>query len=257
MPDNEPKKAAALEMHYHNNCLRDAHRTCKGSQTDTESSEDLVERLCDMEILMHLQSCICNEPFRTNMSAINKKYLEIRKNNNAKEVSDKQQKHLKSLIEANLPEIEFIKLPNKRESEVLQHRKTVGEAVDLTITFDLDGLGETMSICSVVEILRKELLEYRDKWSFTGDLTSGYKKPPVTSFFLKMLLFGKNASTSKRASEIESVVESLGQLLLFNTASKRQVRYKPKTEDATFRHNAELPLTIALPLTIHQLERKS
>ena len=30
---------------------------------------------------------------------------------------------------------------------------------------------------------------------------------------------------------------------------------KPKIEDARFRHKAELPLTIALPLTIHQLER--
>ena len=68
-------------------------------------------------------------------------------------------------------------------------------------------------------------------------------------------MFGKNASTSKRASEIESVVESIGLLLLFNTASDRQVRYKPKIEDARFRHKAELPLTIALPLTIHQLER--
>ena len=116
-----------------------------------------------MEILMHLQSCICNETHRTNMSTLNKKYLEIRENNMAKEVSGQQQKHLKRLIEANLPEIEIIKLPNKKESAVLQHRKLVGEAVDLAIIFDLDGLGETMSICSVAEILHKELLEDKDQ----------------------------------------------------------------------------------------------
>ena len=73
LPDDEPKKAAALEL----------HRTCNRSQVDSNST-DRVDRLCDLEILMHLQSCICNEPFRTNMTSLNKKYLEIRRKNNAR-----------------------------------------------------------------------------------------------------------------------------------------------------------------------------
>ena len=253
LPDDKPRKAALYELHYHNNCLRNAHRTCKSPQNVCHNG--LVESLCDLEILIHLQSCMSNEPFRTDMSSLNTKYMEIRKNNNARPKSERQHKHLKSLINTNLPEVEFTKLPDMRKSQELHHSKKVGEAVDLAISFDFDGLGETMNICSLDKNLRNELLDYRNKWSFTGDLTKGYEKPPLISFFLKMLLFGENAGTSERLSQIESTVDSVGQLLLFNTATNRQVKYKPKAENSVFRHSADVTLTIGLLLSIHQLER--
>ena len=70
-----------------------------------------------------------------------------------------------------------------------------------------------------------------------------------------MLLFGKHASTSTRSSQIASVGNSLGQLLLFNVTTDRQVTHKAKAEDVPFRRNVDVPLPIALPLSIHQLCR--
>ena len=96
LPDDIPLKAFNIKIHYHNNCLRDAHRTCKVS--NFEFSEDAVEELCNFEILMHLQSYICNEQFRTDMPSLNSKYLDIRRERGANEVPEKQQKNLKALI---------------------------------------------------------------------------------------------------------------------------------------------------------------
>ena len=198
---------------------------------------------------------VFNYSFKIKNTDINKRYVELCRENGAREASQKQGKYLKNLVQTNLPQISFTKRLDRRKSEVLQHQSKLGETIDLSMTYDFDGLGETMKMCSVAEKIRKELLEYKSKWSFNGDLTSGYQKPPLTYFFLKMLLFGKHATNSKRAAEISSVVDCLGQLLLYNVATDRQVRHKPKTEDATFRHPVDVPLPIALPLSIHQLVR--
>ena len=74
LPDDIPLKAFNIKIHYHNNCLRDAHRTCKVS--NFEFSEDAVE----------------------DMPSLNSKYLDIRRERGANEVPEKQQKNLKALI---------------------------------------------------------------------------------------------------------------------------------------------------------------
>ena len=246
---DDPGYSAAHELHYHNNCLRDAHRTCK-KKSDV-STEQLIKRVCDMQIFVYLQSCLSTPPFRTDLSSLNLKYLEILKGNRVPFVSERQGKYLKNLIQKNLPEVTFTQLPNRRKSEVLQLPDKLGEAVDLSLSYDND-LKETMDILSIANLLQNELLASKDKWKFSGDLTSGFEKPLLLSFFLENLLFRKHDSNSRRTEEIQKIAEDIGQILLYNVTTDRQVKHDPKKESSSFRQRTETPLTVGLPLSVHQ-----
>ena len=65
-------------------------------------------------------------------------------------------------------------------------------------------------------------------------------------------MFGKHASNSNRSEEIQKIVEDIGQLLLYNVTTDRQVKHGPKKETSSFRHRVETPLTVGLPLCVHQ-----
>ena len=142
--DDDPGQASALELHYHNNCLRGDHHTCKDTQS--MSTEVMVANMCDTEILMYLQSSLSTEPFKIDMSSLNKRYVELCRENGAREASQKQGKYLKNLVQTNLPQISFTKRPDRRKSEVLQHQSKLGETIDLSMTYDFDGLGENENV---------------------------------------------------------------------------------------------------------------
>ena len=77
----DPKKAFPLELHYNSNCLRDAHHTRKkeGRISDDQTSDLGLRNLCDAQIIMYLQSCLCTEPFWTDVTTMNIRYNKIRK----------------------------------------------------------------------------------------------------------------------------------------------------------------------------------
>ena len=100
----------------------------------------------------------------------------------------------------------------------MQRKERLEEAVEFYITNNKE-LNESMEIYSLAMKIRKELLEYKDKWSFSGDLTTGYQKPSLLSFLLQTMLFGKHAAASSRSPDINKVVEDVGRVILFNTAA--------------------------------------
>ena len=56
-----------------------------------------------------------------------------------------------------------------------------------------DELRESMEIFSAGMRIRNELLKYKNKWKFSGSLTSTFEKPLQLSFLLQTILFGKHA----------------------------------------------------------------
>ena len=81
LSDNDPSDAKALELHYHDNCLRDADRTCK--ITSDMSSAQLIRKVYHAQILLFLQSSLLTPPFRLDMSSLNANYLLILDENKA------------------------------------------------------------------------------------------------------------------------------------------------------------------------------
>ena len=57
--------------------------------------------------------------------------------------------------------------------------------------------------------IRRELLVFESKWNFSVDLSVGYQKPPMLSFMLQTLLFGKHGPNSKKSAKIACVVENI------------------------------------------------
>ena len=243
--DDDPAKAAALEFHYHRNCLVYAHRTCKSQLKDSGAS---MKDLCNTQILIFLQSCLNNDPFWTDMSTMNNKYLEICQDNGVPCVFEKQQKYLKTLVLKSFPDVSFIARPDRRKSEILQHKDGLGEAVDFYAKHHSVENSESMQILFVAKLIRQELLQYKDKWKYCGDLTSEYHKPPLLSFLLQYILFGKDATSSKRIGVINDTMNDLSQILIQNMVTDRQVKHDPKKINNSFRNKSELPVTIGLPL---------
>ena len=80
--------------------------------------------------------------------------------------------------------------------------------------------------------------------------------PPLTQLFLTHLWYGPYAENvgGKREAEVHKCVEIGCQFIVQNTHTDRQVKHKPK-EDTGFVRHVETPLSVGLPLTIHQRVR--
>ena len=61
--DDDSSEAATFSSLPYNSCLRDAYCSCKNTQYESPDAE--VEQLCKLEMLVHLQFCLTNEPFWT------------------------------------------------------------------------------------------------------------------------------------------------------------------------------------------------
>ena len=156
-----------------------------------------------MQILMYLQSCLTTEPYWTDMSTMNNKYFDIRIENNIPCESKKQRKYLKNLFKTNFPALKFTPRPDKRKSEVLQHKEGLGAAVDFFASRTSGARSESMEIYFVASLLRQELRQYKDKWKYSGKLTAEYHRPPLLSFLLQSMLFGQHAPRLQVRIELE------------------------------------------------------
>ena len=246
----DPGDASALEVCYHSNCLREAYRTCPSSPSD---GRNLVIDITDMQLIMFVKSELMSLGGHLDMITVYSKYKEMLHTNGIEGVSAKQGKYLKALIKKHIPEVTFVQPPHRNTSEILIMPDTLGAAVHDTLAHDTDT--DAASVMAVSHMLRKELLAFRGRWKFGSSAT--YEKPPLLSSFLLHLLFGKHALSSSseiRHLHIQKTVELLGQVLLQNIVSDRQVQHKPKGEKA-FTHDTETPLSVSLQLALHQKVR--
>jgi hypothetical protein len=253
---HQPGDAHAQEKWYHSSCLQDAHRTCSNDTGVDDAHDDMMRAISDVQIVMHVKSSLMsNAGLVLNMAEINNVYMSILKENNIENLRDNQRKYLKKLLSDRIPNITFVQPPQKNESERVLLSKSVGEAVDYATMKAPTAVLE--SLLEVTSAMRAELLNCRYGWKFSSDSSlSSWKNPPLTQLFLTHLWYGPYVENmgEKRDAEVKKCVEVGCQFIVQNTHTDRQVKHKPKY-DTGFVHHVETPLSIGLPLTIHQRVR--
>lgn len=251
---HQPGDAHAQEKWYHSSCLQDARRTCC-DHTDQDNTHDMMKAISDLQIVMYVKSTLMHDDgLVLSMTEVNNMYLSILKENNIESL-DNQRKHLKKLLSDRISNITFVQPPRKNESERILLSKSVGEAVDYATMKSPNAVLETL--LEAASILRTELLKYRYGWTFSNENSLlSWKNPPLSQLFLTHLWYGPYAEHvgGKRDAEVHKCVEVGCQFMVQNTHTDRQVKHKPK-QDTVFVRRVETPLSVGLPLTVHQRVR--
>ena len=244
--------AAANEMWYHRDCLRNVERQCYSFRFDCTGVDDnITKHMCDIEIVNAVK-CSLSSGAVLSMNDVNYEYLSTLTEHGVSVDSSDFKRHLKSLITENISTAEFVRPHRLNESEHIINSKTLSVAVGKVVPQDS---GETLSdIVRVTKLLRDELLNCKDKWHFTGNMS--FENPPMVAFFLKQLLFGTNAHSvsGKRDGAIKNTVSIVSQVLVQNVKSVKQVRHTPKS-GVGFVSHTETPLNIGLALSVHNKVR--
>lgn len=254
---HQPGDAHAQEKWYHSSCLQNARRTCSNDTGCIDNSPNNITKvISDDQIVKHVQTLFISDPeLVLNMSQINSMYMSIIKENNIEPLSGDQKKYLKQILCDRIPNIMFVQPPQKNESERVMLSKYLGKAVNYATTNAPNAVVD--SVLAAASAMRAELLECRNEWQFS-DYSSlqKWKNPPLTELFLTQLWYGSHTESAigKRDIEVSKCVEVGCQFLVQNSHTDRQVRHKPK-RDTAFLRRVETPLSVALPLTLHQRVR--
>ncbi len=195
-------------------------------------------------MLNHVRNVGPNEQQLT-MSDINAKYCEIANECNLTDVSNKQGKRLKGLIQKNLPDLQFIPNPVKKKSEYVMLPDDVSQCVSFNLTDNAAG-----HLARASRILRQVLLCDCTKWTFSGKFND-YELPSTLRIFLSQLLFGKQESDVVESchKHAKAMIEATAQVIVHNTMTDRQVRHVQKAASVAFVQDTQTPLSVGLSLS--------
>ena len=244
----EPGDASSQEIWYHKNCIVYAERTCRIDDDVNNKRYSIHHKLVDLEFVASVKLSLADGEV-LNMSDLNKKYICMLIEHGIPETSDNNKKYIKDLLTKCIENINFIRLPRRNESENLLLNGTISGAIDSFVdqysNWDSD-------LIRVTKMMRKELLDTRKKWKFSGKLNENIRNLPIPEFFLQQLLFGAHTLdvNGKRVIQIQQTVDMAIQILMQNVRTDRQTEYSSKT-DAGFVQKSQTSLSIGLPLTIH------
>lgn len=247
---HEPGDASAQEKWYHSSCLQDAVRGLP-DEDESKRNFEIRHQISDAQIIMFVEDYISTHG-SVSLTEINNEYAKILHDHKIEKALN-QKKYLKALIKDQIPNIEFVQPPRRNESEKVVMSKLVREAIDFTIMQDASATID--SALKLSRALRSELLAHREEWKFTGKLND-FNNPPILQFLLEQILLGPYSKhiTGRRDNEFHQTVDVLCQIILQNVKTDRQVKYKPKS-DTGFVKRAQTPVSIGLPLAVHQKVR--
>ena len=233
--------ASALEKWYHGFCFIDAQRSCE--KNDKYKTDKLYRYMCDCEIVVYVSESLLSDKSLT-MNEINDSYIASLNDKGIETLPDSNhKKHLKKLLEQNVPGIEFIRPFNMRHSHRVCLKSVVADIVESSI-----GAETTSMFDNITKVLRQEVLDCR-KWKFAGEFDT-WKNPKVLMFVLKQILFGPffNQLTGKRKEDAEKCIDVMCQIMCQNAKTDRQVKYKT---EHVFKQTVQTPLSVGVPLTAH------
>ena len=251
--------AVANDVMYHRDCLivckRKAEYIQKADQqySDSKSTRTIV----DMEFLAWLVQVFSDQSYQSNTNDLNSKYQEIMSNHGFQDhyFNTHFKKHIKELILDNLNGVLFVPSIRANSPETVCSSATVSFSVDALIKHSESDI---WVIHEAAKILRKSILS-TPNWKFTGNFTADMFCPPELTTFLKWMMFdNENKMTEFRKTEISRITDIVGQLIVGNCKTYRQVSYKgvqdPMKEKGFYQK--ESPLAIGTGLSIYSKTRK-
>ena len=150
------------------------------------------------------------------------------------------------MISERLPNAQVIKSLCKNEPDNLVLPTAVSIAMELRSAM-LDNDDTIDHLKNMANILRQEMMEYRNWYSFNGSCED-FGNPPLLQFFLTHLLFHRHVLKVSGIcnEEVDKVVDVACQFLIQNTRTDHQVKHQPKSEDG-FQQTVQTTLSIGLP----------
>ena len=150
--------AAALEKHYHRNCLQYAKRTCNRANVDDIT---VIRSLCDEEFLLIVQNTLVSDNVSVTMVELNDEYLSVLERYQVQVSSTgNYHKHLKNLITKCLLNIQVIKPVKKNEPEKVVLRASLSKATEYQ-SLMLDSEELIGNLKNIADILREEGLKIK------------------------------------------------------------------------------------------------
>ena len=246
----EPGDASVFEMWYHRDYLRRVERQCYSLKRDsTQIDESISKHICDIEIVNAVKCSLSLSPGAALiMNEVNDEYVSLLCEHGILFDKTDFKRHLKTLISENVTFAEFVKPKRCNESDHIISKNALSAAVDKVVPQYSDEALTDLAVAA--ESLRNELISYKNKWHFSGNVS--FEHPPMLSFFLKQLLFGKKSKciTGKRDIVMSKTVHIVSQVILQNVKTDKQVTHKP-ISDAGFVSRIETPISIGLSLSVH------
>ena len=249
--------AIANDVKYHRACLIDALRKSV-DRTNTKTKTYTKARIIsDIEILSMVKETISDENAVVTTNTIDAHYkkLLIKNGLRADELFVHYKKYLKTLILANIADVEFKSPCRKNEPERVCSTETSNVALDIVV----DSCSDSRSIEKMFDVaksIRKELNDH-ENWKFTGEFDD-FRHPTQLSMFMRWILLGPNSKAAiDKESPLNKNVEMVVQMIMQNTVSNRQANYTP-ADDFTARgtySKIETPLSVGLAINVHKQTR--
>lgn len=195
----------------------------------------------------------------TTMSEIELFYRNIAKGNGLEEEHTKSRKQIKSFIEEELEciGIQFSNPKRLHEAQRVSLKVTADVALSNAEEYFEDVENDMKTLLEAARILRKAAL-HNENWKFTGSLEGvnvGEVVPKKIGLFFKWCCQGRkhiNGHSGNHDTAVTSRALKLSQMLMYEILSPRQAS---NTTSNNIRHTRELPLQVAVGLTMHAATR--
>ena len=249
--------ALSRDIMYHKSCitaewqkwkLKTSQNPSKSIENDLKNPKDLKFLAAQIQFHSQLQEKInsgefvpINEAENDYECTMNQYNLSYTKNRSA----------LKDKIQESISNVEFTRPANRSKPSIIHSSEARRVAIS-----EVSQQDKVSTIFNCAKIVRKSI-EQSTPWKFTGSLKDQKEGiPNELVILLKWIIQGDTAATTKaRNEEIHQKCINLSQLILQAFKSKRQVSFKPKLAESTFRRKTETPLTLGISLHCYHSTR--
>jgi len=246
-------KILAQELYYHKLCDLDVWMAVNRT-VGRDDTQDRIRCLSNIQLVNTVKQLLNSSNDVLSISLLNDTYISILNRNGYLDTLKDYKRYIEKLIKSNLENIIFSS-KGGNQCNLVCSKKTVGKSVFSFKSNIEESLDEKMkNVERVACFIRKELISL-DKWNFEGDLNS-LAIPSATKLFLSSVMFGLSSSNSIPAKEakVESIMNTVYQVLVQNMKTDRQVNYDNKSEKV-LTSTVQTPLSMGIALYSHTLFR--
>ncbi|MES9880238.1 MAG: hypothetical protein ABW185_05080 [Sedimenticola sp.] len=245
--------AHAIDIRYHKNCWTShVFNVIRPSHSESHEADPVDEIAAKIEFLSAVDEAL-QGGIISNMSILQDEYENIRKQNNVPTPTIPRKK-LKTLLQEEIPDIEFHKPKRVNEPERVTIKQTTDKAVQIVEDMQKDTMANMKALYEVALFLRKAISKTK-VWKFTGALddTSAEHTPNELYSFFRWILQGprKILSNKTKSSEVDKRATTLAQNTVALYLSDRQVTNTSKTVHSV----RESPQQLAVGLSVRKETR--
>ena len=158
-------------------------------------------------------------------------------------------KYIKSLLQSNVSNVLFSRLPRRRKPENIHsdqlNKKLVNDHSNKADDF--------AAIFEVAKILRKDIMNLR-RWKFNGSFND-FKIPKSLTTLLKWVLVGPSPSFTNESAKKTTTkhnIKNIAQIIMRSTKSTKQIT---QNTESPYKDTVKTPFAVGLGILVHKETR--